>query len=332
MVGVLAGCAGLTPGRTRPAPAVPQAIGLAELRSVRYFDGHSGERLYERVVLGRALAADAVLLGELHGHELGLAMASTLWEDMLQAAGPKARPALLLEFFERDHQLAIDDYLGGLIEEEAFLAAADRNAGNYPPGHRAMLEATKAAGGAVLAANAPRRYVRLARTEGYDRLAAMTEAQRATFVLPADPSGPPAYRQRFVEAMGGMQAGHGRFGPLDFLRAQLVWDETMADSVAQALRRDHWPVALVVGRFHVEFDGATGLFLRQRRPGTRLLRIVMVDRWSDELAEEDRGRGDVVAYVGPARPAEPAESARPDASADSAQADSSPPAGEGGDA
>lgn len=265
---------------------------------VRFFDGRTGKRLFDFQVFDNATHADAVLFGELHGHLVGLPVAAAIWEDMLAVRDRDETPALLLEFFERDQQLAIDEYLGGMIEEEDFIKESGRSASNFPEGHQAMFNATKDAGGVVIAANAPRRYVRLARTEGYDHLRAMSPAQRDTFVLPRG-DGPQAYRDRFIELMGGPDMMHGDSGPEDFLRSQLVWDATMADSVATALKAGHEPVALVIGRFHVEFDGATRHYLERLRPGADVLSIVMVDRWSEELAEEDMGRGNIVVYVGP---------------------------------
>lgn len=274
---------------------------MKELRSssnMRIFDGHLGTEVTEWRLIDRTRDADAVLFGELHGHPVGLPVAAAIWQDMLRVRDRDETPALLLEFFERDQQLAIDEYLGGMIEEEDFIKKAGRSASNFPEGHQAMFNATKDAGGVVIAANAPRRYVRLARTEGYDHLRAMSPAQRDTFVLPRG-DGPQAYRDRFIDLMGGPDMMHGDSGPEDFLRSQLVWDATMADSVATALKAGHEPVALVIGRFHVEFDGATRHYLERLRPGADVLSIVMVDRWSEELADEDKGRGDVVIYVGP---------------------------------
>ena len=296
-----------------PAPPASLQETLRSQSQVRQFDGRTGKKLYAWDVFERARDADAVLFGELHGHPVGLPVVAAIWEDMLRARDPDQTPALLLEFFERDHQLAIDDYLKGLIDEDEFKESAGRRASSYPEAHRAMLEATKEAGGVVVAANAPRRYVRLARIEGYDRLRAMTPAQRAMFELPPSEEGPAAYRERFLEIMSGMRSadGSGKAQPgmdvMDFLRSQLVWDATMADSVADALRAGHEPVALVIGRFHVGFDGATVEYIRRQRPAADVLTIVVVDRWSDELAEEDRGRGDIVIYAGPIDQGEPAE-------------------------
>lgn len=303
---VLLALPGCVASQASRAPATSDALGqqTAQTSQVRFFDGNTGERLYERVVLGRTQGADAVIFGELHGHPVGLPIAAAIWEDMLAARDPDESPALLLEFIERDQQLALDDYLAGLIDEETFRQQAGRTASNYPDGHRAMVEAAKAEGGVVIAANAPRRYVRLARIEGYDRLRAMTPAQRAMFELPPSEEGPDAYRERFLEIMGAMRSSDAAgkqpgMDPMDFLRSQLVWDATMADSVADALKAGHEPVALVIGRFHVGFDGATVEYIRRKRPGADVLTIVVVDRWSDELAEEDKGRGDIVVYAGP---------------------------------
>ncbi len=279
---------------------------MLENPEAKFFDGRTGEELNDLKIFDRVKKADAVLFGELHGHPVGLPVAAAIWKDMLSVRDRDETPALLLEFFERDQQLAIDEYLAGMIDEETFMKDAGRSASNFPDAHQAMFNATKNAGGVVIAANAPRRYVRLARTDGYNRLRAMTPAQRATFELPPTEDGPDAYRERFNEIMGGMRSSDasGKAQPgmsvPDFLRAQLVWDATMADSVADALRAGHEPVALVIGRFHVAFDGATVEYLKRQRSGADVLTIVMVDRWSDELADEDRRSGDIVVYVGPA--------------------------------
>lgn len=279
---------------------------VLENKRIRFFDARTSEMLYTLDVFERTGDADVVLFGELHGHPVGLPVAAAIWKDMLSVRDRDETPALLLEFFERDQQLAIDEYLAGMIDEEDFVKKSGRSASNFPNAHQAMFNATKKAGGTVIAANAPRRYVRLARTDGYDRLRAMTPAQRAMFELPPTEDGPEAYRERFNEIMGGMrssdESGKAQpgMGVPDFLRAQLVWDATMADSVADALRAGHEPVALVIGRFHVAFDGATVEYLKRQRPGADVLTIVMVDRWSDELADEDRRSGDIVVYVGPA--------------------------------
>jgi uncharacterized iron-regulated protein len=73
----------------------------------------------------------------------------------------------------------------------------------------------------------------------------------------------------------------------------------MAETVARALEEGHSPIVLVVGRFHVDFEGGTVQALRRMRPGARIVRLSMADADSAALREEDRGRAELVVYVGP---------------------------------
>lgn len=245
--------------------------------------------------------ADVVVVGETHGHPLGLAAAAALWEDILERR-PDA--ALLLEFFERDQQVAIDDYLTGVTDEEAFRKSAGRSDGNYPEGHARMVETAKAAGRPVIAANAPRRYVRRAGPEGYEYLLRLGQEQQRLFAVPdAVPEG--RYREDFFELMSG--GGHGAEGeggemPEEMVermyRSQVLWDATMADSVVRAALRGYRPVVLVVGRFHADFDGGTIQLIARARPDLEIRTLSAVASDSEQVEEEDVGRADYVLYVG----------------------------------
>ena len=254
----------------------------------------------------RCAQADAVLIGEMHGHPTGLAFASHLWNALLERA-PDA--VLSMEFFERDQQVALDDYLNGITDEEAFRKAARRTDGNYPPGHRAMVERAKVGARPVIAANAPRRYARLARTSGLARIDSMTPDQRRLVETPGViPDS--AYRQRFLDLMSGM-GGHGGSMSEDesrsmgeaFFRAQAVWDETMGQSVADATRHGT-PVVHVVGRFHVERPregGGLTQEIRDRLGADADIVVVLMDDALPGAPPEDwADLADVVVLVGPA--------------------------------
>ncbi|TVQ82406.1 MAG: hypothetical protein EA380_00470, partial [Phycisphaeraceae bacterium] len=256
--------------RTPPTPPAP-----FDPRALPAFDGATGQPVGWDALVARAAAAPSVLIGEIHGHQPGLDAAAALWEDILSHSSGSPSPALALEFFERDHQTHLDDYLTGITDEATFLDQTGRslNSGSYPPGHRAMVEAAKAASVPVIAANAPRRYVRLSRLEGLDRLEAMTPEQRRLVAIP-DELTPGPYRERFFSIMGGMHqsdgepdedSAHARNRVIEtFFTAQNVWDETMADSVAEAIRSGRMPVVLVVGQFHTDFEGGLTTRLRDR--------------------------------------------------------------------
>lgn len=295
---VLTGCAsGTRAGRGDEG----HRISGSEARAVVVFRS-DGSRAEWNELVSAATGADAVLVGENHSHPLGLASAAALWEDVLERS---PRAALALEFFERDEQLALDDRLSGVTDAAAFEKAARRTPGNYPPGHRAMVEAALRYKRPVIAANAPRRYVRLARTDGYDRLRALNESQRALFRIPdALPTG--RYREEFDTIMGGDDS-HGdesaerRAERLDSVfRSQSLWDWTMGESVARNVELGNTPTMLVVGRFHVDHDGGLPQALRALRPGVKTVTISFEDSWGDTLPESERGRADYVIHVGPA--------------------------------
>lgn len=272
-----------------------------EARSVPIFAGDaSGVVPWDAVVAACADAA-VVVIGEVHGHPLGLEIAAELFDDVL-AANPRA--VLSMEFYERDHQTALDDYVAGIVSPDEFDRMTFRDPGNNPAGHRRMVEAARMAARPVIASNAPRRYARLARTDGFERLRGLTETQRRHFEIP-DGLPENAYASRFrasMSAMGG-HAPSGSEGVDAFLRAQTLWDVTMADSVAEATRLGA-PVVHVVGRFHAEYGtepGKSGLAdaIAQRiQPDQRLLIITMMDADSGSLRIEDVGRGHFVVYVG----------------------------------
>ncbi len=285
----LGACAGAPRRIEATAPLNPR-------EAVSIYRGDTGQRAGWEALVSTAAAADAVMIGETHGHPLGLAFAAALWEDVLARTD---RAALSLEFIERDSQVHLDDYLGGLIDEEQFRKASGRSQGNYPDGHRTMVEAAKRAGRPVIASNAPRRYVRLARTSGYSRLETLTDEQRRLFVIPPEmPSG--RYREEFFKLMSGMgDASHAGEGMIEAIfRSQSLWDATMADAVASSLAEGNRPVMHVIGRFHTDFEGGTVQLLRRARPGVRILTLSVIDSTGPSLADTDLGRADFVVYAG----------------------------------
>lgn len=309
----LPGCAATQDvGMTDPPPSEQRSAADPRTAPV-ILNGRTGARTPHASLVRAALRSDVVFVGETHGHPLGLAFAQALWQDLLSSARA-GRAALSMEFLERDAQVAIDDYITGLHDEEALVAALDGLGMKLPEAHMSMVRAAGDAGARVYAANAPRRYVRAARLQGYDRLTDLTEAQRRLFNVPAAlPNG--RYREDFEAVMRPMfqgrthgeesrrETGHGGGDAIDsqlegFFRAQVLWDATMAETVARALASGRRPVLHIVGRFHTDFAGATAHMLRERRLGARIMTISVIDAAGPELSSEDRGRADFVVYVG----------------------------------
>ena len=297
---------------TPAGAAAPPSKTMIEPRILGLYRGDTGAAVPWHQMIADMAEADVVLIGEQHGHLVGLEAAATIFDDLTPRA-PSI--ALSMEFFERDQQSHIDDYLTGITDEETFKKATNRNPGSYPDGHRRMVETAKNAGRPVIAANAPRRYVRLARTDGFDRFNDLTPEQRRLVDLPNSLT-TGRYRDQFFELMGGM-GGHGGEDDASmteeeraakaaeteamietFFRSQNVWDATMANAIVGALESGSQPVVHVVGQFHSDYRGGLTERVQARAPRARVITYSVVDTWSDELRDEDRDRADYVMYVG----------------------------------
>jgi uncharacterized iron-regulated protein len=272
---VLSACASKPARSVEPAP-----IAAEESRAIPVFRGGDGAVVSYEELLAAACEAEVVIVGENHGHRVGNAWAATLFEDVLEkrrtaalmAGGILPIPSLSMEFFERDDQSRLDDYLKGVVDEAAFRKSTSRAEGNYPAGHARMVEAAKKHGVPVIAANMPWQYVRFIRGKDYSVLEGLSPEQKRLFRVP-DSLVEGRYRKDHDELMGPMvdeelnakkPPTHGtaageknaanaetpalsdeekaakKKARLDGLfRVMQLWDWTMAESVADALVPDY---------------------------------------------------------------------------------------------
>jgi uncharacterized iron-regulated protein len=246
--------------------------------------------------------AEVVFVGETHDDPTGHFLEAELFRRAYQAHGSDStsRPvALSLEFFQRDAQPILDEYLGGLITEKAFLADS-RPWPRYHTDYRPMIEFAKEQDLAVIAANTPRRYANRVSRLGRESLWELGPDALAT-IAPL-PYGQPSklYRDQWIQvimavmeeegmkcgkpivdsttadssAAGAHQSAHGNMG--NQLHSQVLWDATMAYWINDQLVRQ--PDALVlhmVGSFHVARGTGIPEQLERYRPGTTSI-IVML--------------------------------------------------------
>jgi len=254
-----------------------------------------------------------VFVGETHDDPTGHMLEAKLFEAAYETYGApgsnEGAPrsvALSLEFFQRDAQPILDEYLAGLITERAFLAAS-RPWPRYDTDYRPLIETAKENGLAVIAANAPRRYTTRVTMHGRESLNDLSPEALAS--LAPLPYGQPSaeYRDQWIRVISavmeqeGKKCGlpipepeegeepvqapapmgaHGNMG--NQMHAQVLWDATMAYWISQYLAQE--PDALVlhmVGGFHVEYGTGTPEHLEAYRPGTS--RMVVLLRPVDDV-------------------------------------------------
>eukprot|EP00419_Tripos_fusus_P049452 CAMPEP_0172831398 /NCGR_PEP_ID=MMETSP1075-20121228/22946_1 /TAXON_ID=2916 /ORGANISM="Ceratium fusus, Strain PA161109" /LENGTH=469 /DNA_ID=CAMNT_0013673863 /DNA_START=36 /DNA_END=1441 /DNA_ORIENTATION=- len=204
-----------------------------------------------------------VLLGEVHDdgvtHKLQLQFLRHC-HNVCREQG--RRLVLSLEMFETDVQQVLDEYiLRQAIREQDFLQDS-RPWANYRQDYRPLVEFCREKGIKVIAANTPRRYTSLVARGGCRALQDLAQQRCATDSsydklppLPLPPASA-AYRQKFIETMAsqmgpstaqasadgcpfiGFRAEDVRNADPKMLEAQLLWDHSMAKSIADTLRGD----------------------------------------------------------------------------------------------
>ena len=248
-------------------------------------------------LLGKIDGVDVVLLGELHDHAIGHAIQLAIVEDIMDAY---PQSTLALEMLERDEQFRLDDYMEDFIDAKTLASLTlSKNwggSGGWEAWYQPIIDAVKVRGGSVVAANAPRRYVRLARLEGYERIDELPQVRGAFIDYPEELSGG-RYRQRFWELAlhsedgnEGVEVDVTHIDPddpvLPTFKSMQSWDATMAQSIVNANPSKEHKVVLLVGQFHVEYDGGIVQELRRRMPKAKVL-VVSIQR----EVPEDAWRG-----------------------------------------
>ena len=240
--------------QARPVPPLDAATSV--------WDTAAGQPLAWTELLDRLAKVDVVFLGETHVDDTTHRVELHVLQELL--ARRPGKVVLSMEMFERDAQAVLDDYLQGRIDEPAFLGKA-RPWSNYRTAYRPLVEAAKAAGIPVVAANFPAGLRRKLAQGGRQAVDSLSEAERA--LMPADifPASD-AYWERVERAVRGHMGGGGGGTPEERLYdTQNLWDNAMGDSIAKARAAHRESVVLhVAGGFHTAYrDGTVAQFRRR---------------------------------------------------------------------
>jgi len=188
-----------------------------------------------------------IFVGERHNyyedHKVELAVIMELYKK-----GKKF--AIGMEMFQRPFQKAIDDYISGAINEKDFLKKTeyfkrwniDFNL------YREIIEFAKAKGIPIIALNLKAELMKKTEQSGLDGL---SEEERKEVPQDMDMSDD-SYRQRLREVFETHPSG----GTFDyFYQSQILWDETMAHSIAEFLKeRPDYQMVVLAGGQHIMYE------------------------------------------------------------------------------
>ena len=278
----------------KQSPLSARDLGFDVRNYVETIDPQNGNSMGWKDVMDLVAQADIILLGELHDHAVGHAVQLAITQDVLEK-WPTSSVAF--EMLERDEQILVDDYMEGFIDAKKLASLTESSSwagsGSWDAWYQPIIDAVKKSGGGVVAANAPRRYVRIARLEGFGKIDELP-ISRSVFVSYPTELSSGRYRQRFWElAFHGDEDGEKEeidtttIDPTDPLlpvfRSQQVWDATMAESVALQKPTVEKKVLLIVGQFHIEYNGGVVQELQKRLPQANILSISI----QKEVPEEE---------------------------------------------
>ena len=237
-----------------------------------------GEVVTEAAMLTDLERARVIYVGEVHDEAVDHAVEYRILR-FLHARHPSI--ALGMEMFQYPYQPVLDEWTAGRLDETNLRRRSewDQRWGFDYAFYRPIFEWTRSNGIPLVALNAPTEVTRTVASEG---LRGLSPEQRAE--LPPLDLEDAAHRALVLEALGGHHHGSEDPEALErFYTAQVIWDETMAERVAEALERSDAPSRMVVfaGRMHVE--AGLGIPNRAARRGASPYRTVLVAHDEDEL-------------------------------------------------
>jgi uncharacterized iron-regulated protein len=161
------------------------------------------------------------------------------------------RIAVGMEMFQRPFQKALDDYIAGTIDERTFLKRSeyfkrwDIDYHLYKP----ILDFARAKHLPVIALNVRREIVEKVGKGGVDSLSKEEKQEIPGELDNSDPQ----YRERLKEVFAAHQQGENKNFEF-FYQAQMLWDETMAESIDRFLKQSPgYRMVVLAGAGHMQY-------------------------------------------------------------------------------
>lgn len=215
---------GCAPMAVRPAPRIADAT-----------ISSNGNAVATEQFVARADRSTSVCVGEQHDDAGHHRVQAAIFELLLERGAARGtNVALGMEMFRRHMQPALNAFHAGEIDAKRLAEVTDwdEDWGFDFAMYQPLLETARKHGARIIGLNAPRDLTRAVARRGLD---ALPEPVRDS--LPALDLNDTEHRKFFWAIMGFEDGGHGHGGmnPERFYTAQVIWDETMAESVSSWL-------------------------------------------------------------------------------------------------
>lgn len=243
-------------------------------------------------ILPQLAQADVVYLAETHDnpkdHQTQL--------EIIQELRRNSKIVLAMEMFQRPYQGVLDSYLAGQLSEQELLEQSEyKQRWGFPWEYYApILRFAQEKQLPVLALNTPTEVTRQVAREGLESL---TPKQRS-FIPPFAEirTDNAEYRQMMLSIF--KQHQHGSYGSADFERfflAQVLWDETMAEKIAQSLQANpDYQVVVLVGQGHIVYGYGIPSRVARRMQDKKLVQYSVLLSSPEDVADTNKPIADFV--------------------------------------
>lgn len=252
------------------------ATSKAQIQAFKIYNKDGNEVRFESMVL-IAGQHEAVFFGELHNNSI----AHWLQLQILKQLHENGKDVVLAgEFFERDDQLNIEEWLAGKMTDKTF-EAETKLWNNYLTDYKPLMLFAKKNRIPFIGSNIPRKYAALVSRQGLAALDSLSEeAKRYIAPLPIEvDKSLPGY-------VGMKDMMHGSGMNTDFMvEAQAVKDATMAYSLFDSLGKGK-VILHINGSYHSNNYEGIIWYLKQTYPDTKIMTINTVEQDDIHTLEE----------------------------------------------
>ncbi|MBD0392787.1 MAG: ChaN family lipoprotein [Microcoleus sp. C1-bin4] len=254
-----------------------------------------GQTYTNQEILQQLVKAKVVYLGETHDsaedHQAQLAIIREMQRQ-------NRKIAIAMEMFQRPFQSAIDNYLAGKLTQERLVEQTEYDR-RWPfpwESYAPILRFAKENQLPVLALNTPSEVTRKVASQGLESLTA--EEKKHIPPISEIRTDNAEYRQLLLEVYQQHQkAGQGNSTAFErFLQAQVLWDETMAEKIAEFVKANpDYQVVVLAGKGHIIYGyGIPSRVERRLGVGNVKVRSVLLNSSENPPLSADRPIADFV--------------------------------------
>ncbi len=217
----------------------------------RIIDLKTGKAIDFPNLIKQLSPVDVIFIGEVHNNpEHHLIQVQLLQALMANDTPP---PTVAMEFFDTTRQPVLDQFMKGDLDETAFLKQVDWKKGWRFPYHlyRPILWTSRDKGTVLLGINAPNSVVKKVARSGLKSLTAEERHQVARDIDLTNTAHRKYLDGIFKQHQTHKNLKHGMQKFDHFYQAQCVWDETMAETIADHMKAHGRKMVVFTGNGHI---------------------------------------------------------------------------------